>query len=277
MFLCQQRDKDNMDPTMFKTNLSACIDKVGLGIENWAAEEWKVLGTTLTQEIANDAFSHHEELTALLAYHLDQKHYVRPKAKDLKRIEKKLSEQYPGRENYFKVLSDLLAVRIHCDVTMIAGIIGRLQEIFGQRGSQIYLRGVSHDQPLGSFFTLLSAPGDKKLSKVDRYLDIVQYLYVYDPIMGYLIEIQVGHPFAGLTFEIDSALRDNKDCGLIDLWSDGFYGHVKQHILEKANGDATSLSLEELMDKARSISSSPVRDIHGGSIPQDLLSILANL
>lgn len=246
---------NNMNPTMFKTDLAACVAKVGLGSEKWGAEEWKTLGGALTQEILDDAFARTEQLREIFSGgEFDDT--LRPAAKELKRAEKKLSEQYPGRENYFKVVSDLLAVRLQCDVANIPETISSLKAIFEKRGSEVYLRGASPAQPLGAF-------------KADRYIDIFQFMYVYDLLVGYIIEIQVGHPFAFLTFSIDSALREDKNCGLIDLWNDGFYGDVKAYILQKANGEPTSLIREELLDKGRAI--------HGGTIPSELLSILSNL
>ena len=95
-----------------------------------------------------------------------------------------------------------------------------------------------------------------------KFTDITQYLYVFIEKVGYPIEVQIGHEFASHTFKIDSALRDNPNCGKVDLWSKNFYGDVKNLILAKAN-------INYMLAKAEKI--------HPNNVPEELQEILNKL
>lgn len=168
-----------------------------------------------------------------------------------------MTEQTPGRENFFKVVSDFVAVRVPCEVTEIQGKIDRIRDIVLANRGQMHIRGASTERPYGFFMTQ-----DKK------YTDITQYVYVFLEKVGYPIEIQIGHQFASHTFTIDSALRDNKECGKVDLWKDNFYSDVKKFILDKANGEKPGLT-EAIQAKAESL--------HQNKVPVGLQEILNKL
>ena len=61
--------------------------------------------------------------------------------------------------------------------------------------------------------------------------DIVRYVYAYIPSIGYMMEFQIGHPFAGYTFKQDSLIRDGHN--VVDLWDNNFYVRMKDCILGK--------------------------------------------
>lgn len=67
--------------------------------------------------------------------------------------------------------------------------------------------------------------------------DIVAVMYVYLPDIGYIAELQLGHPFCFYVFRIDSKLRDirNGDQYTIDLWDHDFYNTIKAEIYKDNN------------------------------------------
>jgi len=71
----------------------------------------------------------------------------------------------------------------------------------------------------------------KKNDPKSKYKDIVSFSYGYHPKYKYIIEFQIGHPFAFYVFTRDSYLRDNKNSDLVDLWDNNFYQKVKNKLL----------------------------------------------
>jgi hypothetical protein len=228
-----------------EAQLSDIINKVGLDESNWGNAEWKSLYEHITQDTLNDAFNTHNVLQKTFP----ELEMITRKCKSLKRVNKKMEEQNPYKINYFKVISDFIAVRIHCQVNQIKDKLDYITNIVNSyEGSKIYIRGSSIDQPSG------------------KYNDITQYAYVYMQEIGYIVEFQIGHEFAAYTFTTDSEIRDNPNCGEIDLWTDGFYNDVKKYILQDNNDLITK---NDILQKAEKI--------HNNIIPTDLLSILNRL
>lgn len=62
-----------------------------------------------------------------------------------------MTEQSSNRENYFKVISDFLAVRIHCDVNQIKDKIDYLKEIVTSNKGYLHIKGSSIERPYGFF------------------------------------------------------------------------------------------------------------------------------
>jgi len=86
---------------------------------------------------------------------------------------------------------------------------------------------------------------ERIVAKLGNSKDIVQYVFVYIPTIGYVTEFQIGHPFASYTFRIDSTIRDRRDAGLntddlVSLWkapngmpsSECFYNKMRSKILD---------------------------------------------
>ena len=142
----------------------------------------------------------------------------------MSRINKKIDEVSQRGGEYFKVMSDLSAGRINCSVNEIPSKIDIIRNIVKEKNGVMHVRGESNENPYG--FCL----------KGDQFTDITQYAYIFTDETCYPIELQIGHEFAAHTFTIDSAIRDNPNCGLIDLWKGGLYNMVKEYILDKANG-----------------------------------------
>lgn len=108
----------------------------------------------------------------------------------------------------------------------------------------------------------------------DRYQDITYYFNFFMPDAGYVTEVQLLHPFARYTFTVDSALRRDPNCGLVDLWTknkDGkaFYLSVKEYILDVKNGLTPERTKQELIDEAIAL--------HSGNVPHELMEILEAL
>lgn len=240
-----------MQHTDFRTTVAATVTELGLNEANWKAEGWKNLWSLVDQEVLNDAFNQHGSIRSIFS---DLGRIDARNCKNIARVQKKMTEQPNGRENYFKVVADFDAVRISCDVTEIPEKINRIKDIVLEQGGQMYIRGTSDERPYGFVMT-----ANKK------YSDITQYVYVFLEKVGFPIEFQIGHEFAAHTFTIDSELRDDPTCGKVDLWKNNFYGEVKQYLLDKANGEQLT-SKEELLAKAA--------DLHQGNVPEELNSIL---
>jgi len=239
---------------IFKEYLESTVKKLTLNESNWNSEEWKKIWARINQDVLNDAFDQHELVCSIFS---DIGEISQRNCKSIVRVEKKKTEQAPGRENYFKVVSDFVAVRMHCDVKEIQGKIDRIREIILAEGGQMHVRGSTTTFPYGFFMA-----SDKK------YTDITQYVYVFLKRVGYPIEFQIGHKFASHTFTIDSAIRDNKECGKVDLWRENFYSDVKNYILAKSNGENPG-SIEAIQDKAV--------NIHQDTVPKELQEILDKL
>ena len=142
--------------------------------------------------------------------------------------------------NYFKVVSDFAAATVYCSVNEIENMVVKFQGLAKDAGGWCAVRGLGQD-PYGYH------------KKDGEFKDIVQYLFVYLPEIGHVIELQVCHPFARETFKRDSFLRDNKtklpeDQLPVDLWGDfnattqksenNLYAEVKQYLLLQANQPA---------------------------------------
>ena len=239
----------------FKYNLKNIVKEISLNESNWNSEKWESLFDFIDQEVLTDAFEKHDLVKSIFPEISD---IATRECKSIIRVNKKMIEQPFNKENYFKVISDFLAVRIHCDVNQIKDKIDYIKAIVTSNEGYFHIRGSSINRPYGFF-------------RDSKFKDIVQYLYVYLEQIGYIIEFQIGSKFATLSFKIHSALRDNPNCGKVDLWTKGFYNDVKTYILNKANNTMFNdiEAKHNIFIKAN--------DIHQNNIPDDLLLILNKL
>lgn len=205
------------------------------------ASEWQSLVPLINEEVLQDA---HKAGTAYSELFGGLLHIQRPK-KTMARVQVKARTQRPDVP--FKVNSDLCGFKFEVDnVKMIKHVMDFVQ------------MGVTNAG--GMFFIRNSIETDGKLT------DIVMYAFAYVPSISYIAEIQVGHPFALYTFTRDSLLRDKRfnnepTDGLVDLWDNDLYGHVKAKILDPTQ-DVDMLALW------------PNKDV---SIDEELQSILSNI
>src|SRR5204863_9228708 len=108
----------------FKRNLNDVVKEITLDESNWNSEKWKLLD--INQEILTDAYEKHDLVKSMFP---EIDNMITRKCKSMKRVKNKILEQYPNRENYFKVVCDFLAVRIHSDVNQIKDKIDYIKNI----------------------------------------------------------------------------------------------------------------------------------------------------
>jgi hypothetical protein len=137
-------------------------------------------------------------------------------AKRLERILVKSKGKAPDVP--FKVNSDLVAFRFPTyTISEIPLIMNTLKQLFEAEGGSFRIRnGITNQE--------------------GKFTDIVQYAFGYIPTLGFVVELQVGHPFASFTFTRDSQIRDLRTRGestthLLDMWDNGFYEAVRDKIL----------------------------------------------
>ena len=196
---------------LYRTTL-ASICKTSF--QNLLAQEWTSLVPLINEEVLQEA---HQAGTVYSELFVKQglKPIQRPK-KTMTRITIKSSVKRPDVP--FKTNSDLCAFRFETsDVSKIKPTMSLIEDSIRQAG--------------GLFFIRNSIETDGKLN------DIVQFAFVFVPEIGYIAEIQVGHPFAMCTFHRDSTIRNKRIAGestddIVDLWDNDFYGHVKAKILD---------------------------------------------
>lgn len=181
---------------------------------NLVADEWKTLVPLINEEVLREA---HESGTSYSE--LFTKRGLQPTLRPIKtmaRITVKGSVNRPDVP--FKTNSDLCAFRFETpDVSQIMQTTSIIEEAVIEAG--------------GLFFIRNSIETDGKLN------DIFLCAFAYVPSIGYIAEIQVGHPFAMYTFANDTVLRDKRLAGvstddIVELWDNNFYGHVKSKILD---------------------------------------------
>lgn len=174
---------------------------------------WQKLSREVDQDILNDAWSQMIYMDHLFS-ELGEMGSRRVKFQE--RIVKKMQEVERRDQQYFKVVSDFIAFRVYCKVIEIDDKINIISNLVSKYNGAMWLKG-----------NFRSGSG--------KYLDIIQYVYVYIPHVGYITEFQIGSSFASYTFSVDSKLRDDKEYQHPDLWSNNTYETVKKYILNQAN------------------------------------------
>ncbi|MBA3285137.1 MAG: hypothetical protein H0U27_08780 [Nitrosopumilus sp.] len=243
----------------FKDCLLDVVNKNGINQSNWGSTDWIESFNFIDQNVLNDAFNKHALINEIFKGIGDT---VQRKCKTNARVQIKMEEkQRVGSENYFKVVSDFAALRIHCNLNEIMGKIDFIKKIVLENNGQMFIRDSwDHARPI-SF-----------IDSTGKFQDITQYVYVFLKEVGYPIEIQMGHQFASHTFTIDSALRDNKECGEVDLWSKDFYSKVSKYIKDKANGEQNLGDKTEIYTICKEI-----HEEKGKAIPEKLKEILDSI
>lgn len=193
--------------------ISDIISSVGLNPHH---NMWLVAVDSLTQSVLDDAYSKTDTLRQVLS---KLGEITTRSCKTMKRV----AEKQTDCKNFpFKVVCDLTAVRVSCPVEEIKTKLEILSDIVRDNEGFIFVR-------------------DPLFIDGGVYRDIIQYVYIYIPEIGYITEVQIGHPMAMLTFSLDSKKRSwissNKEGKYpgIDLWHDGFYDKFKCYLLAKAN------------------------------------------
>lgn len=186
---------------------------------------WKDLVGLITSDVLADA---HKASTEYVELFRGMNVVARP-LKSMSRITVKAQGTRPDVP--FKVNSDLCAIRVPTyNVSLIKPIMNELQKRVASFNGEFYIRNNIEDSE-------------------GNCTDIIQYAFAYIPIIGYIVEIQVGHPFAMYTFTVDSIIRDKRlqkeplD-GLVDFWDNDFYTYVKSAIL-----NCSDISMDDFVKK----------------------------
>jgi hypothetical protein len=128
---------------------------------------------------------------------------------------------------HFKVNSDLCAIRVH---TAMDNIGATMRVIYA---------------------AVVSEPGGKcwlrDYDAIVRNKDIVGFVFAYIPALGFVIEVQVGHPFALYAFKLNSEMRNAKHAGdteeelmgMLNLFHGKFYTKVKRQLLREDDPEST--------------------------------------
>jgi len=159
----------------------------------------------ITEEDIDEAMLQMEEIQRELSRETDLVFEQRAR-KTVDRIKQKNQREKAGAS--FRANSDIIAFRVKTDVVNIQKCLDRIKNFF------------TDDQGM---FTV------KPLYKGNP--DIIRCCFGYSHKYKYIVEFQVGHPFAQYTFARDSYIRDNITHDKVDLWGNNFYSHVQQKLL----------------------------------------------
>lgn len=220
---------------MFSTYLRHVVSATAMKEDTWCFVVWKEAAESVTQADLDLAHSK----AVLVKERLSSLGITsQRKAKSLERVKEKILERAQSGD-YFKSVNDFIAFRVACDVGEIDEKLTIIEKL------------------------------DNCVSCVRKCWskDIVQYVYLYFEDIGFIVELQIGHPLALYTFEMDSLRRVGGS--QVDLWENDFYSTTKDYILSLVDKTIPSCTKEEILEKARTI--------HNGTIPERLLSILNEL
>jgi len=176
----------------------------------------------INQEILNDA--HDKSIEFANDYKDKYKYDII--TRQLKKMERILIKKEKNNADInFKINSDFSAFRIITEVNDITNKLDDLERYFKEIDGLYFSRNTIVKD--NDNFYLLRNSNDL----TSKYKDIVVYSFGYHPKYKYIMEFQIGHPFASYVFTRDSYLRDNKESDLVDLWDNNFYGKVKDKLL----------------------------------------------
>jgi hypothetical protein len=186
----------------------------------------------------------------------------RPK-KSLERVNEKFSGGLArfdagkgGADFFFKVISDFSAVRVPVKASSVYDAVEKIQQVIRDNGGVYCVR---------NHITEVDESGKPKVSAPMK--DIILYMFAFVPSTGYVVEMQIGSPFASKTFEIDSVIRGMRSRkesteNVIDLWDDDTYSKISTEILKgpQGNPDFVKQTLEALYVKKNQVVPTDVLD-----------------
>jgi len=167
-------------------------------LSDMTATTWAELIPLITQNVLDDASR--ESVNYRKLFDIEIPLISRP-TKTLERI--LIKQQGKQKDIAYKVNSDFSAFRIHVNPDHIKSTVEKICNIVKDHNGYYHIRN-----PI----------------EIDgKIQDIVQYMFVYIPTIGYVTELQIGHPFASYTFSRDSQIRDLKMEGksidnIVDFW-----------------------------------------------------------
>lgn len=250
----------------YKTALSQLVSKTGMLKDTWSSEEWKNVAELVTAEDLHDAF----KKSSLVIQKLCKLGLTSMREeKTLERVGEKIVQNYG---NYFKSVSDFIGFRVNCSVQQIAEKLCVINQL--ENCTVLIRKSPSNPNACSSY-----------MDNTGKYVDIIQYVYIYFHDIGHIVELQIGHVFASYTFQVDSEIRNQKvkieklcKQGFfvdskplpVDLWKNDFYTTVKNVILAKANNEPVPTSMKEIWNQVELL-------FRGRDIPKELTLILSKL
>lgn len=182
---------------------------------------WLELSDHITEDVLYDAHSKEDEIIKILDIYM----MSRGVKKSMAKITKKQHNHNEDPHRGFMINSDLLAFRLSCQPDEIEINVSNIATIVYAHGGYVNIRGTIKNTE-------------------SMIIDIIQTIYIYLPQIGYIVEIQVGHPFAFYSSTLNTILQDKKDnqedvSKMLDLWAYGpdenwtdcFYIQVRNKIL----------------------------------------------
>ncbi|AYV75298.1 MAG: hypothetical protein Terrestrivirus1_172 [Terrestrivirus sp.] len=204
----------------------------------------------ISEEVLSDAHTSTSKFVDLFKG-TDLTFVSRPK-KSLERVNEKFSgglARYDagkgGADFFFKVISDFSAVRVSVKASNVYEAVEKIQQVIRDNGGVYRVR---------NHITEVDESGKPKVGAAMK--DIILYMFAFVPSTGYVVEMQIGSPFASKTFEIDSVIRGMRSRkesieNVIDLWNDDTYSKISAEILKGplGNPDFVKQTLEALYSK----------------------------
>lgn len=252
----------NCQADIFKSVIAVVVEKYGLREENWTEPAWKSTYALIDQNVLDHAFNDKRKAVETIFSGLGV--VSRPSSKSLTRVRVKQEDgKYRKKienvviDNYFRPISDFLAMRIDCQLSEMENKIVNILLRVSSEGGWCCLRGQKEKQPFGSY-----------KSKDNSYSAIQQYAYVFFRHIGYPIEIQINHEFATYAFTVDTENREKKPPQQ-PIFDTDWGQEIKKYILDKANKKNVENDKKEIMRK--------VHQAHPQGIPTKLNEIIARL
>ncbi len=188
-----------ISPTTLQAAVYSAAKITGCDEKKVGDESWKKVNDCLTEESVNNCFFFKDHVKGLFAKGGVEFTSMREAPKSFKRIEQKLSNttktNWHTKEkfnDYSFVSRDLLGARILLnDFNQLQETLNKINNVVKNNGGVAFTRGFTNND--GEIKTLA--------------------VYVWTVIKtaegrGVPLEVQILHPYADKTFQIDSALRD---------------------------------------------------------------------
>lgn len=186
----------------------------------WGSDDWKFMGEEATEEILVDANSI-ENQTILFEY-VGFVAQLRQVPKSLDRVKEKHSTAVAKGKagNLFGAGNDWMAARLYCRADFIVDTIVKFKEHVARidPGAIVGVRGETDTNP----YAHLNNDGTIK--------DPFEYVYLYTPRLGYIVEIQIGEPAPLLCFEINSQRRNDPTLSS-PFGREKLFAHVVEYVL----------------------------------------------
>lgn len=190
---------------------------------------WLQLNDLITQDVLIEAYGQGNTIAGYF-----RSVELTPIQRPMKSIDRIKTKRNDSRtDNAFKLNSDLMAFRFHVPINQIYSTANKIGQIITDKRGIWFIR--NHVVPVINGVPDTTQP----------LTDITLYMFGYLP-NGFLMEIQISHPFASAVFSNDSRIRDMKirgedATGMVDFWDTlpteklCVYDQIKGFLLSQQN------------------------------------------